>query len=292
MKPPISGVLTLAVSTVAIAMVLAGCGIGGSSSAVSLGHGAGHISATTKISTFKTPSSTDQAAIGPSSSELVDETLQWLSSRTSLSLAGPVLLPNPTSGDWVAQAKGNAQGYQIKLWNVIQPLGINSPYLAEDTRPTSPVVSFGIMQLSSGMLAPGAPGYLTPLQQHNLSWMTLSPTNGTPVILGTAVTGFRYTAVQGTVVDWAMGAWTLQVSGDSSGQEIQVAKPVISYLKTHKLPADPGILAIRLTGNGATTMIDWINGRQLSWVQYASDSGTNTVGACAMAVSWRILPDR
>ena len=273
MKPPISSVLMLAVSTVGATLILTGCGVSGSSSAASLGDG-GHVRATTK-SIAKT-----------SSSELVDETLQWLSSRTSLPLAGPVLLPNPASGDWAAQAQGNAQGYQIELWNVTQPLGINSPHISGDTKPNSPVASFGIMQLSAGMLAPGAPGYLTPLEQHNLSWMTLSPTNGTPVALGT-VTGFRYTAVQGTVVDWEMGSWTLEVSGGSSGQEIQ-AQPVVSYLETHRLPIGPGIVAIRLTVSGATTMIDWINGRQLSWVQYASDSGNNAVAACAMAVSWRV----
>ena len=275
MKPSISSLLMLTVSTVGATLILAGCGVSGSSSAASLGDG-GHVKATTK-SIAKT-----------SSSEVLDATLKWLSSQTSLTVAAPAVLPNPPSGYWAAQAQGTAQEYQITLWDVTHPLEINSPHIIEDTMPNSPTAAFGVMELSSGMPAPGAPGYLTPLQQHNSSWLTLSPTNGTPVALGSDVTGFRYSAVQGTVVDWGLGSWTLQVSGGSSVQELQAAKFVDSYLANHRLPPAPGIVAIHLTRNGAKTLLDWINGRQLSWVEYASNSGNNAVTACTMAISWKV----
>jgi hypothetical protein len=206
------------------------------------------------------------------------------------SAAGPVFIPTRASGYLAAQAWNNSQSYQVTLNNTTQPVGLNSPNLTNVESAEPAVASFGLIELSVSLPAQGSPGYLTTLQTHNYNEMTLSPTKGRPAALGRKIWFSIYRRPR-HVTDWQEGNWTLQVSGGSVSQEIPVVQRVVTYLHTHALPPAPGIVAIRVVpGSGATTMIEWVKGRQLMWVGVPRATVHNPGSTCAMAVSWRLVP--
>lgn len=217
------------------------------------------------------------------------QALQWSAAHTTLPVGGPESLPPVNSSGYLAaQATGDSQSYSVTLWNTTKALPLNSPSLTQYLSATPHVASFGMKILPHAMPAQGAPNYLSMLGNANSNWQPIYGKNGVRVMLPNGAGAFQYTSAQGSSLTWGEGDWTIEVSGGTPAKEMNTAGPILTYLDTHLLPPDPGIVAVRLTAQGPTTSIDWATGPDLAWVNSQNISSSNPVNTLAMAVSWHI----
>lgn len=216
----------------------------------------------------------------------VIQTMDYVSGRTAMALNAPTAIPQWQQGYLSANATASRDAYRVDLWDTRSPLPLNFPAIASD-RSFSGGASFGEMQLAAPLSPLGSPGHWTPLIQHNPMWVQGASARSGLVDLadGVRATGFRAGAKR--VLEWREGDWTIQVSGTDAAAVVRSAQPVARLLHVAFLPPYPGVYAVDVHGDRATTTIDWARGKTLAWVANTHASVQNAAATGRMAVSWR-----
>lgn len=80
-----------------------------------------------------------------------------------------------------------------------------------------------------------------------------------PLNLGFGIKADQNGSLGTYTINWTDGNWTMIVTGPSSSPETQVAKQVVTYLHTHKLPAPQkkGAIFIHQPGSSSNAAADW-----------------------------------
>ncbi len=208
-----------------------------------------------------------------SGNTIVAMALAVVAQQTAMPLRGPEGLPGPPLSAptcLTAAVTAAPSRYAVELvWvpNLCPPPESRNVFMSQVSNPHAliPDGSFGGIQYPSATAARAA------LPRDNAAFSSPPPRHPTIRIVEGVTMRVWHLAPDETLITWRQDGWTVELSGQVT---LAQARQCVRAITRHALPAGYGLFAEAVSPTGTTTVLDWMQGRDVYWTRAAQPTRT------------------